>query len=173
MTMGRGREYTNPESAGYLLEADACKKVEAELQRVADKYQRKIDREEAARKAELEAALEYRSEDEIRDAYGWEFITEKQYDLYLELFRQGQSALENHQPTVNELAHKILLRIISDIAAEQREWRFSALTPAQQCAEMERAKRAKQEWKDKMRQIKWQLDGAVSSDMAEELTGTQ
>ena len=172
MTMGRGREYTNPEAAGYLLEADACRKVEAELKRVADKYQRKIDREEAARKAELEAALEYRSEDEIREAYGWELITEKQYDLYLELFRRGQSALENHLPTVNELAHKILLRILSEIAAEQREWRFSALTPAQQQAEMERAARAKQEWKEKMRKIKEQFNGSVLTD-TEELTGTQ
>ena len=169
MTMGRGREYTNPEAAGYLLEADACKKVEAELQRIADKFQRKIEREEAARKAELAAALEYRSEDEIRDAYGWELITEKQYDLYLDIFRRGQSALENHQPTVNELVHRILLRILSDIAAEQREWRFSALTPAQQQAEMERAARAKQEWKEKMRQIREQLNDAGSPDMEHRL----
>lgn len=170
MTRGRGREYTNPEAAGYLLEADACKKVEAELTRIADKYQRKVDREEAARKAELEAALEYRSEDEIREAYGWELITEKQYDLYLDIFRRGQSALENHQPTVNELVHRILLRILSDIAAEQREWRFSALTPAQQQAEMERAARAKQEWKEKMRVIKEQLRGAQSPDIEQGLT---
>ena len=45
---------------------------------------------------------------------------------------RGRDALENHAPTVNETAHRILLRILSDIAAEQREWRFSALTPAQQ-----------------------------------------
>ena len=167
--MGRGREYTNPEAAGYLLEADACKKVEAELQRIADKFQRKIEREKAARKAELEAALEYRSEDEIRDAYGWELITEKQYDLYLDIFRSGQSALENHQPTVNELTYKILLRILSDIAAEQREWRFSALTPAQQCAEIERAEQAKREWKEKMRQIREQLNDAGSPGMEHRL----
>ena len=129
--MSSGRGYTNPDAAGYLLEADACKKVEAELRRIADKYQRKIDREQAAREAEFEAAMQYRSEHEILDAYGWEFITEKQYELYLDIFRQGRDALENHAPTVNEAAHRILQRILSDIAAEQREWRFSALTPAQ------------------------------------------
>ena len=47
MMMGRG--YTNPDAAGYLMEADACKKVEAELRRIADKYQRKIEREQTAR----------------------------------------------------------------------------------------------------------------------------
>ena len=125
------RRYTNPDAAGYLLEADACKKVEAELRRIADKYQRKIDREQAAREAEFEAAMQYRSENELLDAYGWEIITEKQYEIYLDLFRCGREALENHAPTVNEVAHRILLSILSDIAAEQREWRFSALTPTQ------------------------------------------
>ena len=55
------RKYTNPDAAGYLLEADACKKVEAELRRLADKYQRKIDRERAARETEFEACLLYTS----------------------------------------------------------------------------------------------------------------
>ena len=160
--MGRG--YTNPDAAGYLLEADACKKVEAELKRVADKYQRKLDREQAARKAEFEAAMEYHSERDIQDAYGWELITEKQYDLYLDIFRRGQEALENHLPTVNELAHKILLRILSDISAEQQEWRFSALTPAQQRAEIQRAEQAKQEWKEKMRKLREDLGLAARTD---------
>mgnify|MGYP005775246573 CR=1 FL=1 len=156
--MTSGRNYTNPDAAGFLLEADACKKVEAELRRSADKYQRKIDREQAEREAEFEAAMQYRSEGELLDAYGWEIITEKQYIRYLDIFRQGCAALENHAPTVNELAHRILLRILSDIDAEQREWRFSALTPAQQAAEIERAKQAKQEWREKMRKIREDLD---------------
>lgn len=161
MMMGRG--YTNPDAAGYLLEADACKKVVAELRRIADKYQRKIDREQAARETEFEAAMQYRSENELLDAYGWEFITVKQYELYLDLFRRGREALENHAPTVNEAAHRILLRILSDIDAEQREWRFSALTPAQQTAEIERAAKAKQEWREKLQKIREDLNLAARS----------
>lgn len=161
MMMGRG--YTNPDAAGYLLEADACKKVVAELRRSADKYQRKIDREQAARETEFEAAMQYRSENELLDAYGWEFITEKQYELYLDLFRRGREALETHAPTVNEAAHRILLHILSDIDAEQREWRFSALTPAQQTAEIERAEKAKQEWREKLQKIREDLDLAARS----------
>ena len=159
--MSSGRGYTNPDAAGYLLEADACKKVEAELRRIADKYQRKIDREQAAREAEFEAAIQYRSEDEILDAYGWEFITEKQYEMYLDIFRRGRDALENHAPTVNEAAHRILQRILSDLTAEQREWRFSGLTPAQQAAEIERAEKAKQEWRERLRKL------AAKPDMPE------
>ena len=162
MTMGS--RYTDPDAAGCLLEADACKKVEAELRRLADKYQRKIDRERAARETEFEAAMQYRSENELLDAYGWEVITEKQYELYLDLFRRGREALENHAPTVNEAADRILLRILSDIAAEQREWRFSALTPAQQAAEIERAEKAKQEWREKLRRIREDLDLAAKPE---------
>ena len=162
MTVGRG--YTNPDAAGYLLEADACKKVEAELRRIADKYQHKIDREQAAREAEFEAAMQYRSEHEILDAYGWEIITEKQYEMCLDIFHRGRDALENHVPTVNETAHRILLRILSDIAAEQREWRFSALTPAQQAAEIERAEKAKQEWHERLRKIREDLDLAAKPE---------
>lgn len=159
-----GRRYTNPDAAGYLLEADACKKVEAELRRIADKYQRRIGREQAARETEFEAAMQYRSENELLDAYGWEVITEKQYELYLDVLRRGCDALENHAPTVNELVRQILLRMLSDLAAEQMEWRFSALTPAQQAAEVQRAEKAKQEWRERLRKIREDLDLAAKPD---------
>ena len=158
------RKYTNPDAAGYLLEADACKKVEAELRRLADKYQRKIDRERAARETELEAAMQYRTENELLDAYGREAITEKQYENYLDISRRGRDPLENHAPTVNEAVHRILLRILSDIAAEQREWRFSALTPAQQAAEIERAEKAKKEWRERLQKIRENLDLAAKPE---------
>ncbi len=93
-----GRGYTNPDAAGYLLEADACKKVEAELRRIADKYQRKIDREQAAREAEFEAAMQYRSENELLEAYGWEIITEKQYESIWISFAGGVRPWKTMRP---------------------------------------------------------------------------
>lgn len=149
--------YTNPSSAGYLLEADACKKVLKDLQRSADKYKRKVEKEQADRRREFETVMGYRSEDDIRDAYGWDFITEAQFERYIEIFRNGEKALERSTPTVNELTYRILCRIISDIDLEQREWRFSALSPAQQRAEIERAQQAKKEWAEKMHKIREEL----------------
>ena len=99
----------------------------------------------------------YRSEEDIRDAYGWEFITEAQFDRYIEIFRNGEKALEQAAPSINELTHRILCRIISDIDLEQREWRFSALSPAQQRAEIQRAEQAKKEWAEKMKTIREEL----------------
>ena len=151
------RKYTNPQSTGYLREADACKKVLKELQRSADKYKRKVEKEQAERRQEFETVMGYRSEEDIRDAYGWEFITEAQFDRYIEIFRNGEKALEQTAPSINELTHRILCRIISDIDLEQREWRFSALSPAQQRAEIQRAEQAKKEWAEKMKTIREEL----------------
>ena len=74
------KEYTNPMAASYLQEADACKKVLKELQRCTDKYKRRVAKEHADRRREFETVMGYRSEEEIRDAYGWEFITEAQFE---------------------------------------------------------------------------------------------
>lgn len=151
------RKYTDPQAAGYLREADACKKVLKDLQRSADKYKRKVEKEQADRRQEFETVMGYRSEEDIRDAYGWEFITEAQFDLHIEIFRNGEKALEQPPPSINELTYRILCRIISDIDLEQREWRFSALSPAQQRVEIERAKQSKKEWAEKMRRIREEL----------------
>ena len=151
------RKYTDPQTAGYLLEAKACEKVSKELRRLAEKYQRHVDKEQKSREAEFEAVMGYTSEDEIRDAYGWSFITEAQMERYIDIFRNGETALEQAVPSINELTYRILCRIISDIDLEQREWRFSALSPAQQRAEIERAEQAKKEWAEKMRKIREEL----------------
>lgn len=166
--MKKELRYTNPNAAGYLLEAEGCEKVVKELRRLVEKYQRKIDREQATRRAELEAAMEYKSERDIQEAYGWELITERQYERYLDLFRQGQSALEEHTPNSTELALRIIRRILSDIALEQREWEFSALSPQEQLAENLRAEQAKNEWKRKVAEIKAQM-GEVSADTEDAL----
>ena len=59
------QKYTNPLAAGYLLEADACRKVLKDLQRSADKYKRKVEKERADRRQEFETVMGYRSEADI------------------------------------------------------------------------------------------------------------
>lgn len=159
------RKYTDPSAAGYLLEAKACSKVLKDLRRSAEKYKRKVEKEQEERKKEFETVMGYRSEEDIRDAYGWEFITEAQFDRYIDIFRKGEQALEEHTPTVNELTYQILCRMISAIDLEQREWRFSTLSPAEQAAEVERARNAKQEWARKIQQIREEL-GMVDEEDA-------
>ena len=155
----RKYRYTNPDAHGYLMEAKACKKICRELDRLIAKFQRAVEREKAARQAEFETVMQYRSEREIQDDYGYECITEAQYDRYLEIFRAGQRALENTEPTVNELVVSILKRINSDIYRDQKEWEFSALTPEQQEAERKRAAESQKAWKKQIAEIKARLYG--------------
>ncbi len=165
-----GRNYLNPQAAGYLLEAKGCEKVIKELECIVAKFERKVSREKSARQAEFEKVMQYRSEYEIQDDYGYGFLTEAQYERYLEIFRSGQAALEKHSMTVNEVSLNILRRILGDIAAELREWTFSALSPEQQRAERERSEKAQMEWKNKIAEIKWRrgIIEANYSDVAGE-----
>ncbi|MDD4509368.1 MAG: adenylosuccinate lyase [Oscillospiraceae bacterium] len=158
------RKYTKPDAHGYLMEAKACEHVCKELRRLIEKYQRAVNKETASRQAEFEMAMQYHSEVEIQDDYGYDLITEQQYDRLLDLFRNGKDALENHAPTVKELALNILYRIERDINEDQREWEFSALTPEQQRAERERAERAQKEWKEKVAELRRQRNIGIGDE---------
>ena len=68
--------------------------------------------------------MQYHSEAEIQDAYGWEFITEAQYHAYLDLFRRGREVIEDHPPTISEMALSIVRKVIRDLEADKRECEF-------------------------------------------------
>ena len=150
-------KYTNPHTHDYLMEAEACKKIERDLHRLINKYRRAVEKEEAARKKALETALGYHSEREIQDDYGWEVISEEQYALYLKIFREGEAALKRHEKSVNELALSVLTRIQSDIAEDQFEWELSALSPEEQTRERKRANENKRAWKNRIAELKREL----------------
>lgn len=158
----KGRKYTSPTAKGDLLEAEACKSVQKDLLRLCEKYQKKVAREQAARDRDLEAAMGYTSEDAIREDYGWGFITEKQYDLFRDLFQKGAAALDNRLPTTAERAMKILNRIAAEIREEQLEWEFCALSPAEQSVELERAAQARREWTERIAELK-KKRGAIAA----------
>lgn len=158
-----GRKYLNPRAAGYLLEAKACDIVCRELRRLIEKYKRAVDKEAAARQSEFETVLQYRNELEIQNDYGYDLITQQQYERYLDLFREGQAAVENRPATLKEMALSILRRIESDIAEDRREWEFSALSPEEQQAERERAEQSQKAWKERIAEIK-KKRGLIDND---------
>ena len=148
------KKYTNPEAHGFIMEAKACQKIENDLCRLIGKYSKAIEREEAARQKDFEAAMEYRNEGDIQEAYGWELITEKQYRLYLQIFHEGQDELKNHPKTVNEITHSILCHMLHDIERDRRQWEFEALSPEEQMAERKRAAESQKKWKAYISELK-------------------
>ena len=68
------QQYLNSEAHGYLMEAKACKLLLKDLERIRAKLKRHIEKEAADREAEFEAAMQYHSESDIQEAYGWNAI---------------------------------------------------------------------------------------------------
>lgn len=161
--------YLKPRDHGYLMEAAACTKVLRDLHRIEAKFARAVEKEGDARQAEFKKVMQYRNEQEIQDDFGWGFITEAQYDRYLLLFQQGQAAMEHLHPTKNELAMRLVRRIIADIDRDRREWEFSALSPEDQQTELERAEQAKKAWKQKIAELK-RKRGIIEASEAQEET---
>lgn len=133
------QQYLNSEAHGYLMEAKACKLLLKDLERIRAKLKRHIEKEAADREAEFEAAMQYHSESDIQEAYGWEFISEQQYE---------------HSPTVTELALSILNRIFQDIDRDCSQCEFEALSPEEQLAELKCAEESRQAWKQYIASLK-------------------
>lgn len=148
------RTYTNPEANGFIMEAKACAKIEKDLHRLIDKYARAIKREEVARQQDFETVMQYRNEREIQDDYGCEYITEKQYRQYLQIFREGKDVLENHPKTVNEITHSILSTMLKAVSSDRKQWEFEALSPKEQEAERKRAEESQRAWKTYIAELK-------------------
>ena len=148
------RTYTDPVANGYLMEAKACAKIEKDLRRLIDKYAKAVKREEDARKQQFQEAMQYRSLREIQDDYGWEFITEKQYQLFVKIFEEGEEVLKNHPKTVNEIAHSILCTMCGAVSRDRMQWEFEALSPEEQEAERKRAEESNKKWKAYIAELK-------------------
>ena len=82
--------YLKPRDHGYLMEAAACIKVLEDLRHIEAKYARTVEKEGAVRQAEFEKVMQYHSERELQDDFGWGFITEAQYDRYRLFFSRGR-----------------------------------------------------------------------------------
>ena len=148
------KRYSDPKKAGALMEADACDKVLREMDRLIDKYERHVNKEADKRREEFELVMGYRSEADIQEAYGWEFITQAQYERYLEIFRAGNSAMENHEPTVTERALAILRAFRRDLLQEQQEYRYEAMSPDELRAEIQRRQAAERAWNERMKELR-------------------
>lgn len=77
--------------------------------------------------------------------------------------------MEQLPPTKNELAMRLVRRIIADIDRDRREWEFSALSPEDQQAELARAEQAKKAWKQKIAELK-RKRGIIEASEAQEET---
>ena len=98
--------------------------------------------------------MQYHSERELQDDFGWGFITEAQYDRYRSFSAGGRLPWSScRRQRANWLCAWCAAswRILTQIAGSGS---FSALSPEDQQAERARAEQSQKEWKRKIAELK-------------------
>lgn len=106
----------------------------AVLEKIENAYQR-LKKQALAnyekRKAKVQQASEYKTVEELHDAWGYDCITEDEYYEILKIFEQGEEYVEKHL-SPQEVGVKILGEFIGRLMSEIRSFEFELLPPEEQ-----------------------------------------
>lgn len=149
--------YDMSDKNGLILHADGCEILLKECERIRTKFIKKIEKQEEKRQKEFSEIFLYKNVEEICDAYGYGYITDKQRRKYTELFEKGKEVL--NEPLVNRdtAALNVLQRFIKQLEFEIRQDRFDALSPEEQAEEIKRSEESLKAWKKYKKEIKKKL----------------
>lgn len=124
------------ERDAIVLEIQSRKEV---LKKIENPYERLKHQAEAnykKRELKVQSASEYRSVEEAHEAYGYDCITEQEYNEIVEIFEKGKEYVEiNLSP--QEVAVKILGEYIGRLNHEIRSFEFDLLPPDEQARRLE------------------------------------
>ena len=149
---------------GLILHADGCEFLLKECERIRTKLEKKIAKQEEKRQKEFSKIFLYGSVEEICDAYGYGYITDEQRRKYIELFENGEDAL--NAPLVNRdtAALDVLLRFIKQLKFEIRQDRFDDLSPEERAEEIKRSEESIMAWQKRKKEIKKKMKMEVTNE---------
>lgn len=84
------------ERNAMILEIQSRKVVIEKIKNAYKRLKRQAEANYDKRKLKIQSASEYKSVDEAHDAWGYDCITEKQYNEIRKIFEQGEEYLEKH-----------------------------------------------------------------------------
>ena len=119
------------ERNAMILEIQSRKVVIEKIKNAYKRLKRQAEANYDKRKLKIQSASEYKSVDEAHDAWGYDCITEKQYNEIRKIFEQGEEYLEKHV-SPQEVATKILSEFIGRLSYEIRSFEFELLPPEEQ-----------------------------------------
>lgn len=119
------------ERNAMILEIQSRKVVIEKIKNAYKRLKRQAEANYDKRKLKIQSASEYMSVDEAHDAWGYDCITEKQYNEIRKIFEQGEEYLEKHV-SPQEVATKILGEFIGRLSYEIRSFEFELLPPEEQ-----------------------------------------
>ena len=84
------------------------------------------EKDRKKREKRIGSLTEYKSYREAQDAYGWEIITEEEFDEIVRILEEGTEKLEKERTPV-EVAKDILNRFVNGLVAEIAGFEFELL----------------------------------------------
>ena len=84
------------------------------------------EKERKKRKERIEHLTEYKSYREAQDAYGWDIITEEEFDEIVRILEEGTEELEKETTPV-EIAKNLLNKFVNDLLYEVASFEFDLL----------------------------------------------
>ena len=128
------------------LELKARREVLRRLSYPIKQLQAAAGKEEKSRRARAESLLEYKTESEIADAYGYEMITDDERRALLEALESGERYVADTLTPIG-LALKILRGFAHTMQVELNEIEFDLLPRREQLQRVEAAEKRRDEIK--------------------------
>lgn len=137
------------EREAILLEIQSRKEVLKKIENAYKRLKKQAEANYEKRKAKVQAASEYKSIDEAHDAWGYDCITEQEYNEIVKVLEQGAEFVEKHL-SPQEVAVKILGEFMGRLSSEIRSFEFDLLSPEEQL----RLLREQEEWREEIESAK-------------------
>ena len=132
------------ERAELRIEAKARREVIKRLAYPLKQLQAAADKEKKSRRERAEALLEYKTEDEIMDAYGYDMITDDERRGLIAALESGEKYVEDTLTPVG-LALKIVKKFLHAMETEVSELEFELLPVEEKSRRLEAAERRRAE----------------------------
>lgn len=114
------------EREALQIEIKARKELARRLEHPLKLLEVAAEKEQKKRQERIEHLTEYKSYREAQDAYGWESITEEEFDEIVRILEEGTEALEKETTPV-EVAKNILNRFVNGLVSEIASFEFDLL----------------------------------------------
>ena len=137
------------EREALTLEIRARKEVLRKIENAYKRLKKQAEANYEKRKEKAQAASEYKSIEEAHDAWGYDCITEQEYNEIVKIFELGAEYVEKHL-SPQEVAVKILGEFMGRLSSEIRSFEFDLLPPEEQL----RLLREQEEWREEIERAK-------------------
>ena len=114
------------EREALKIEIKARKELAKRLEHPLKLLKAAAEKERQKRKERIEHLTEYKSYREAQDAYGWELITEEEFDEIVRILEEGTEALEK-ETSPAEIAENLLMKFIGNLNYEAASFEFDLL----------------------------------------------